>query len=222
MATKAQAANGKPAEVEVPQVPIQLQPLEWTTIKVPIEGVTPVIPNRWSEKAKRMMRDKQQGKAVTRPPKDPVQEADDATYWCENGNPGVRAVSFKGATVDAARYFKGMTFELLKRIIFVKGEGTEQLVPLEGPYTMREDPARNSGRGGVADLRYRNQVWPWEAELEIEFLRSALTPESVVALVDAGGTAGVGDWRPGSPQSKTGTYGRYRVKTGTLESISGE
>jgi hypothetical protein len=200
------------SDVEIPAEAIHLTPLIEARIELQIIGLSPLIPHRWSEKAKRMMLDKQQGKAVPqRAPKDPAQEANDATYWMQDGRPGIPATAFKAATADAARYFdKRVSIELLKRAVFVYGEGDEQLVEIDGEISMREDQPRNSG--GTADLRYRNQFWPWQATLTVGYLEAVLTPEAVVAVVDAGGRGGVGDWRPSAPKSKTGTFGRYRVE----------
>lgn len=190
--------------------PLTLTRLRRNTAIIPIEGRTPLIPHRWSEKARRMMLDKQQGKAVEKKaPKNPEQEAHDATYWLADGRPGMPATAFKAAIADAARYFDGLTIVTVKQSVFVVGEGTDQLVAIDGDISMREDMPRNAT--GVADLRYRNQIHPWTADLEIEYLASALTAEAVIALVDAAGNGGVGDWRPSAPKSKSGTYGRWQV-----------
>ena len=57
-----------------------------------------------------------------------------------------------------------------------------------------------------------------EAELHIDFMPSQLSHESVIALVEAGGFGGIGEWRPSAPKSLTGTYGRFTV----IESPQGE
>lgn len=190
--------------------PLVLNRLQRHSVFIPIEGQTPLIPHRWSEKAKRMMLDKQQGKPVAKKaPKAPEQEAHDATYWLPDGRPAMPATAFKGAIADAARHFDGLTIVMVKQSIFVVGEGADQLVPIEGEIAMREDMPRNAT--GVADLRYRNQIFPWRATLEIEYVASAITPEALLALVDAAGLGGVGDWRPSAPKSKTGTFGRWTV-----------
>lgn len=195
--------------------PIVLQRLEKRTSVVQIVGVTPVIPHRWTDKAKRLMLEGQQAKvAAKKDPKNPEQDAHDATYWLDDGRPGIQAVAFKAAIADAARFFdKSVTIEMLKRSIHVFGEVNEVgdvLVPIEGEITMREDMPRNSGGG--ADMRYRNQIWPWRAELHIEFFPTMISHESLVTLIDASGANGVGDWRPSSPKSKTGTFGKYQVE----------
>lgn len=196
--------------------PVQLARLERRRVIIPIEGQTPLIPHRWSEKSKRMMLDKQQGKAVAKKsPKSPEQEADDATYWLPDGRTGMPATAFKAAIADAARHFDSVSIVTAKQSIFVVGEGPEQLVAIDGDREMFEATPRNSS--GVADLRYRNRIWPWRADLEIEYISTTLTIESVFALVDAAGVGGVGDWRPSSPKSKSGTYGRWQVTAEVIE-----
>src|SRR4051812_16491993 len=72
------AANGAAG-----QDTIRLEPLRQETFLIPIRGVTPLIPHQWSEKSKRQMREKQSGSRVKAKldPKDPVQEAEAATYY---------------------------------------------------------------------------------------------------------------------------------------------
>ena len=195
--------------------PVILKRLDDVELEIHIQGITPIIPHRWSEKALKLMRDKQFGEQVRakRTPKNPQEEADGATYWLESGEPGMPATAFKAASVEACRFFDGVSMVETRRMLFVVGEGPDQLVAIKGDCTLREDTPRNSG--GTADLRYRYQYFPWSALLVVRFLPSQITPESVLALVDAGGRCGVGDWRPGSPKSNTGTYGTYRVVEGT-------
>lgn len=202
------------ATIETPVAPsvLTLQRLKRNRLLIRIDGQTPLIPHKWSEKARRMMLDKQQGKAVAnKAPKNPEQEAHDATYWLEDGQPGMPATAFKAAIADAARHFDGLAIVTVKQSVFVVGEGADQLVRINGDISMREDMPRNST--GVADLRYRNQIYPWTADLELEYVESALTPDALVALVDAAGLGGVGDWRPSAPKSKSGTYGRWQVSS---------
>lgn len=209
------AKNADPEEIKI----IRLRPLEERTLNVDIEGVTPVIPHRWSEKALKMMRDKQMASAgslsTKKEPKNPDEEANDSCYWITvdgEQHGAIPSVSFKAAMVGACRFYEGITMVQAKLLFFVEGQGSEQLVPLNGPWGMREDTPRNSG--GVADLRYRMQFWPWTTSLRVKFLPSMIGPESVLALVNAAGKLGVGDWRPSSPKSASGTYGQFRVVGG--------
>lgn len=203
--------NGPKAEAAT-LAPISLSRLEIGTAEIDVVGKTPLIPHRFSEKAKKMMLDKQQGKAKPKaPPKNPEQDAFDSAYWLDEGvQQGMPSVAFKAAIADAARFFdKSVTIEALKRAIFVKGIGPDQLVPISAEWEVFEANTRLAS--GTADLRYRYKLWPWRATLEIEFVASLITPDALVALVDAAGRNGVGDWRPSSPKAKTGTYGMFQV-----------
>jgi hypothetical protein len=199
-------------EEKLSESAIELKPLQIETIIVPIIGITPVIPHKWSEKAKRLMLDAQQGnKTKQRDPKVPETDAEAATYRLPDGRPGLPAVSFKGAIVAGCRFFTGITLTQMKMCIFVEGEGADQLIPIEGEALLREDTVRNAS--GVADLRYRYQFWPWSVMLPVRYHSSIISRKSLFALIDAGGNAGVGDWRPSSPRSTTGTYGRFQIDT---------
>lgn len=195
-------------------VQIQLTPIDREVATVDIEGVSPLIPHKWSEKALRMMREAQSGTKARakREPKVPEEEAEAALYRLPDGRLGMPATGFKKAIYDAVRLFDGLTLVQAKTAFFVLGEGADQLVPAEAEMELHEDTPRNAN--GVADLRYRYYLWPWTATLQVEYLPRIIDRESVVILVDAAGNGGVGDWRPSAPKSATGTFGRFRVKTG--------
>jgi len=190
---------------------IVLRRIKQSIMEVPIVGTAPLIVNRWSEKAKQMMLDAQQSN--TRPrkqPKNPEELFLASQYRFEDGRHGFPATAFKSATVGAVRRFEGITLVLAKASLFVVGEGQHQLVELDvGEPMMREDTPRNAN--GVADLRYRASYWPWAATLHVKYDATVFTDESVIALVEAGGMGGVGEWRPSAPKSLTGTFGTYEV-----------
>lgn len=192
---------------------IVLDRIQSTQVEVSIVGTAPLIPHKWSEKALRLMRDKQMSAAGAirkqREPKNPVEEAEQSCYWLPDGRPGMPATAFKAAIVGAARLFEGVTMTQLKVNIYVTGEGPDMLIPIVGEQTLREDTPRNSG--GTADLRYRYAFSPWSAKLRITYTDRVLPYGSVLALVDAAGKGGVGDWRPSSPKSHTGVFGTWRL-----------
>jgi len=84
----------------------------------------------------------------------------------------------------------------------------QQLVPIIGEPKMREDVVRLGGPSRSADLRYRPEFREWSTVLEVTYVRSSLTRDSVLSLIDAGGMGiGVGEWRP----EKRGEFGTYAV-----------
>lgn len=193
---------------------LQLERLEDAEITIPIVGESPVIPHKWAEKALKQMREKQFGEGVRqkREPKNPEEEAENATYWLDDGRPGIPAVSFKAAMIAACTFFEGITKVDARLMLFVVGEinkEKDQLVPIVGDMEMREDTPRNAS--GTPDLRYRNAFFPWSAEVTVRYPVKLMTAKSVLALLDAAGRVGVGDWRPGSKTSNTGTFGTFRV-----------
>jgi hypothetical protein len=194
---------------EATQPTISLQRLERVNYAIKIEGTAPLIVNRWSEKAKEMMLAAQQTTArMKKAPKDPEALYEASKYRLTDGRDGFPATGFKAAIVHAGRLFDGVQMTKLRQVITVIGNGVDQLVPIEyGTVRMREDTVRNAT--GVADLRYRAEYWPWTAELIIQTINGQIDLNSLVALVDAAGIGGVGEWRPASKQSATGTYGTF-------------
>ncbi len=188
---------------------ISIDRIPQETIRVPILGVSPLIMHKFSEKAKRQMLDATQGRRTPKEPKDPRAEYESCLHRLGDGY-GYPADAFKQATVGAARFYgKELTMTALNQFIFITGEVGDdgrQLVRIEGEPRMREDIVR-VGRGGT-DLRYRPEFYPWSARVDVTYFSNAITRETVLSAIDAGGLAiGVADWRP----EKKGTFGTYRI-----------
>lgn len=191
--------------------PMVIRSQQIDQIVVPIRGVTPLIVSRFDEKAREEMLAGMQTKTrKPKEPKDPDKDYERRRYRLDDSRDGFPAVGFKAAIVGAARLFEGVTMIALKTQLFVHGEGVDQLVAIDGLRTMREDAVRLP-KSGQPDLRYRPMYWPWRAVLRIDFMPSQLSAESILALVDAGGFGGIGEWRPSAPKSLTGTYGRFTL-----------
>lgn len=190
---------------------IKVDQLEAETLRVPIVGTAPLIMHRFSEKARKIMLDAMQGKKAPRQPKDPEAEYEDAIHWLDDTRYGFPCIGFKAATVGAARFYgNGVKMTELRQSMFFRGEmgksDNQQMFPITGEPIMREDVVRVA-RGG-SDLRYRPEFPEWSSELTIVYVKSMLTRDSVVSLVDAGGLGGgIGEWRP----SKSGDFGTYQV-----------
>lgn len=181
------------------------------TMQVPILGTSPLIMHNWSEKARRQMLDAMQGRKAPKEAKDPQAEYEAAFYRTKDGGYGFPVLAFKAATVEASRFYgKSVTKVGLRQTLFFSGEYSESakqsLVPITGEPVMREDVVKvgMSGR----DLRYRPEFAEWSTVLTVTYVKSSLTRESVLSLIDAGGMGtGVGEWRP----EKDGDFGTYRV-----------
>lgn len=196
---------------------IEIQKIEAETMIVPIRGTSPLIVHNFSEKSKRQMLDSQQGKKKVKEIRDPQAEYEAAFYRIHNdGGPdsyGFPVTAFKAATTGAARFYdKSVTMTSLRQFMFMHGELTkadpQQLVRIEGEPRMREDVVRLGGPSRSADLRYRPEFTDWSTSLKVTYVKSALSRDSVLSLIDAGGLGiGVGEWRP----EKRGEFGTYTV-----------
>lgn len=189
--------------IEIDRIPAE-------TLLIPILGTAPLVLHRFSEKAKQQMLDSMQGRKTPKQPKDPQAEYEAAFYKFQNDGYGMPVISFKAATVGAARFYgSSVTMTALKQFMFFRGEmgvDGQMLARIEGEPKMREDVVR-VGRGG-ADLRYRPEFPDWRTVLELTYVTSALTRNSVLSLIDAGGLGvGVGEWRP----ERDGYFGTYRI-----------
>lgn len=187
---------------------VRLVKVRQETNVFPIIGATPLITHNWSEKAKQEMRDKQMGKAkAKKEPKDPEVDFHSSKYVLPDGREGFPAVAFKSAIVNAARFFSDLKMTELRQGIYVHGEGPDLLVPIVGESFLREDMVRVGM--GTADLRYRACYPEWSVNLVVTWATTVCSLEQMVALIDAAGLGGVGEWRP--EKSKSGQYGMFRV-----------
>lgn len=191
---------------------INLTRIRREVAEIEIRGTAPLIVHRWSEKARRMMLDAQQGKKNPKQAKNPQEDFETSMYRFEDGGHGFPIMAFKSATVKGgARLFgKAVKMTELRQLctFLPDGLGTDgtQLARIVGDEPiMREDMVRVGM--GTADIRYRAEYREWGAVLRIEYVPSVIDLSSVVALVDAGGTNGVGEWRP----EKSGSYGTFEV-----------
>jgi len=195
----------------LPEGQIVISRINTETIRIPIIGIAPLMTNKFSNKAKQQMRDAMQNRKSPREPKNPEQEYHDAAYYLDDGERGMQAIAFKKCTVSAARYFpKNVTMVGLKQALFMEGEFSKKeglmLVRIIGTPEMREDVVR-VGNGG-ADLRYRPYWYEWSASIDVTYVKSMLTRDSVLSLVEAGGLGvGVGEYRP----EKGGDCGTFKI-----------
>lgn len=195
--------------VEIPQIEI-------CTAAVRIIGDSPLISHAWSEKAKKMILDKQMKKATTgKEVRDPWMDFCESLYWLDGmpKNPeeadiakarfGFPTVAFKACAIDAG-YQQGVLAKktTARGAFHLIGEFAE----INGTPTMREDMVKIGM--GTADLRYRGEFKNWSTELTIAYNPKAISLEQIISLLDIGGFAnGVGEWRP----SKDGSFGTFHV-----------
>jgi hypothetical protein len=188
---------------------VQLKPINAKLMKITIEGTSPLIQHKWSEKALRQMREKGEGKKTkTREPRNPEKEARDATYFTADGKHGLPLLAVKSALIGAAHKDIGIEKTLVRKGLFIKGNDQTMIIPMKCDKPKVREDCVTVGMGS-ADLRYRPQFDRWSADLHIEYDADLLQPQDIVNLIDrAGFGVGIGEWRP----EKGGEMGRFRVR----------
>lgn len=190
---------------------VRLERIQREIAKIDIKGTAPLIVHAWSQKAKQQMLDAQQGRKNPKQAKDPQADYESSMYRFADGGHGFPTLGFKSATVTGGARTFGKSVRMTELRIALSfmsdGIGTcgDMLTRITGEPTLREDMVRVGM--GTADLRYRAEYRDWGATLAIEYLPNMIDLDSIVALVDAGGSNGVGEWRP----EKDGVFGTYEV-----------
>lgn len=200
---------------------IQISSINVETLRVPLVGTAPLIVHKFSEKAKRQMLDAMQGRKTPKEAKDPEAEYQAAFYRLDDDGYGFPVISFKAAAVGGCRFFgKKLPQTVARQCLFLNAEFSKRdgmkLARIDGTPHMREDVTR-VGMGG-ADLRYRPEFTEWSTTVEVTYVKSMLTRDSVVSLIEAGGLGvGVGEWRP----EKKGDFGTFMIdQTRDIEVVS--
>lgn len=208
-----------PKESESNEQQIIITPLQLGTMQIRIVGDSPLITHKWSEKAKKMMIEKQMKKATNgKEIRNPFKEFCDALYWLDgepenpteedvkNGRFGFPTVAFKSCAINAA-YQQGILDKktTARGAFHIIGEFAE----IQGTPDMREDMVRLGGINSPADLRYRPEFKEWSTILTIQFNEKAISKEQIANMLNVGGFSnGVGEWRP----EKDGQFGMFHVE----------
>lgn len=188
------------------QLVVSLRPINIQRIKIRLVGDSPLICNKWSEKAIKMILDKQMKKAKPgKEAKNPKEQYQDSLYKLpDDGGYGFPAIGFKSAAVTACSHVDGITKVLARGSFHVIGE----LVKIDGKPRMRQDMVRVGM--GVADIRFRGEFPTWACTLEVRYNANVVSAEQIVNLFNTAGFAvGVGEHRP----EKDGSYGMFHVES---------
>lgn len=173
-----------------------------------IIGITPLIVNRFSEKAQQMILEKQKHEAKRpREAKNPEEQYKQSLYFFGDGKrTGFPAVGFKAAMTRAGKQI-GLPMTDTRGKFHVIGDEND-LVEIKGKHNMRSDMVRLAT--GVADVRFRGEYKNWSADLTISYNSSVISEEQLAQLLNmAGFSCGIGEWRP--EKSNSGSYGLFKI-----------
>lgn len=138
---------------------ISIAPIDIRKVNIRIRGTAPIIMHKWSEKAKKMILDKQTGETQTeaREKKNPVQDFISSAYWLTEEPKDGTEEAFEAAVANGARW--GFPVTAIKQAAIVsasrtgldiKGTVLRASFFIEGD---RKPPHCCSGRGGGSNER---------------------------------------------------------------------
>lgn len=186
---------------------VEIKQFEIREVTIPITGMSPLIVNKFSNKAIQMILDKQTNVAKNKKHdvKDPQADFENAKHYSTQGWEGFPAAGFKAAMIRGAKMI-GMVMKDTQTSFFIKADDEEtQLTRIYGESRMRQDMVRVGM--GAADIRFRPEYVQWSANLTIEFNEGVLSLDQIYQLVKAAGYGcGVGEMRP---EKGKFNYGRF-------------
>ena len=190
---------------------------EFEVVEFRIVGDTPLIVHAWDEKAKRMMLDKQMGKAAKTKHeiKVPTNDFINSLYWLtqkpENGIDDADAQANFDAAIQAGARFGfslggikqsfitgasrgGLDVKMteLRGAFFLEGAtdaSNFDFAEIVGPAPiMREDMVKVGGMSKTADIRYRGEFQQWEIPLKMRINKNGkYSIEQILNCVTMGG-----------------------------------
>lgn len=201
---------------------VSITPPNIVTAKFKIIGTSPLVQNKFSQRAlEQMAADQAAGskaKAKKRDPKDFDRCVLEATHYSSEGWAGIPATAFRTGLISTCRLL-GFPMTLAKLSIFVKADGYERdrfgvqpLVKITRGQPQRTDFAVRNATG-VADIRPR-PMWleGWEAVPVIQFDADQFSLEDVTNLVARMGLqVGIGAGRHDSKDSAGMGWGTFAI-----------
>lgn len=185
---------------------IKLPAPEFTTFRLKLVGTSPLILDRFTERAKEKIARSQDGTAKQKdPPRDPEAEYLEACYRTTNGQYGVPKLAFRKAIQSGAT--RGTDVKGTVTLAAFQIDTPDEILPLE-----TVDPRMRTDHALKGHLRYRPEFWPWAVVLPIKLDHEIVSLEQFAHIVyKAGLGVGIGNWRA----EKKGDFGLW-----TIESIS--
>jgi len=200
--------------------PITIKAPNIQTADIEIEGLTPLVQNKFSAKAKAKMMDTMAAGSTAKSKK--TREArnydDDflqAQHISEEGWNGLPAPAFRSAMISACRLV-GFQMTKAKLSLFVLHDGIDAedgtpLVKLKADTPERHEALVRMNFTST-DIRIRPMWRKWGATVRVQWDADQFTIADVVNLMDrAGLQVGIGEGRPDSKTSTGMGWGQFRV-----------
>ncbi len=194
-----------------------ITPPKFGVVDFIIEGIAPLVIERFSKKAELMAKMAEGPSAKNkknREARDYDKEAEEARYRSQDGWEGMNAASFRAAMISACRLV-GFKMTIAKLSTFVEADGFDlndgvPLVRIYGESHTYTAHTRNAT--GVVDVRSRPMYRQWASKLRIRYDMDQFKMADVLNLVSrCGMQVGIGAGRPDSKASAGCGFGLFQV-----------
>ena len=196
---------------------IVIKPPKFSTVEILIEGIAPLVVERFSKKMELMEKMAQGPSAKNkkeRTARDYDNEAEEARYRAPEKWEGMNAAAFRAGMISACRLV-GFKMTLAKLSVFIEADGFDAKdgIPLIRIYGQSETfTAHTRNATGVVDVRSRPMYRQWAANLRIRFDADQFQVSDVINLISRVGLqVGIGEGRPDSKSSSGCGWGMFRV-----------
>lgn len=180
-------------------------------------GVSPLIMNRMSEKARHTLLmpsgPKSRAEKQSTLKHEPLVEFRASPYTDPDEKAPTLllhlATAFKGAMKEAALDLDGVAKTQIGRLVWVTGDRlNKERTSIYGVPQLLMSVVRSADMNKTPDIRSRAIVPQWAATITIHFRAPILKEQGIANLIAAAGSMGVGDWRPAKG---SGTSGRFEL-----------
>ena len=192
-------------------VEIKIQPINTSTIKLKIEGVTPLLMDRFTEEAEQQILAKQTGiaKSNKKSVRNTATEVINAIHYIDakKGKIGFPSDGFKKGMIESTSFIGDKFFS--KKLVSgaVKIMNTKSgLVEIKFE---KQDVLQHNINGNI---KFTPQFHTWKCELTILYDVNNINPQDIISLLNyAGFYYGIGAWRPKCKGGGSGDFGMYKV-----------
>lgn len=227
MSSKKNATPAQEQPTDKPRMEVVIKAPNFQTVRVLIEGTSPLVQNRFSQKAQQQIRDAQEAgstgkKNKPREPKDFQAAFRNAMHVSRDGWHGIPCAAFRRGMVAACRTV-GYAMSVAKLAIFIEADGIGvDGIPLvkilKGEPQYFETPVRIKT---TIDIRARPMFDPgWQAEVRIKFDADLFTMQDIVNLMHRLGLqVGIGEGRYDATEADgVGLgWGQFQIINGGIE-----
>ena len=220
--TKPEATEAPASAATAKTKELQIKPPNLKIIEFHLRGTTPLVINRFANKAAIMQTQSEGSKNKKGKAKEAKNfEAcfEGARHKSAEGWDGVHAGGFRSALISACRLV-GYKMTLAKLSLFVMQDGVNQdglpivriHTPKNRPPKMVTHHVRNDS--GVIDIRARPMFEEWSINLRVRYDADQFSDEDVAnLLLRVGMQVGIGEGRPDSKDSAGMGWGMFEIAT---------